>query len=369
MKRSSGLRSVPLLVAASIAFCSTSSHAGVTGVAGESQVRITQFHGTTAVQSDFSTEIVPSTKPEPPAIARGRLDRVLANNDVVAAGQGVAIMYAPNLSGSGNPNDIGIDVGAFTDGPDKNTSWVSTATVKQTRSLLVSPGELGLQFGTSSARIRNRILLSGIMIVSSEELTRDLTGVDVHFAFNLFRRQDGRDVAMPISGEIALVGGPGGSVTVQRRAGALNNIVIPVIDLNAAIPSSPLVKAILFDGAELFYEYDVTLNQPYELELSATATVKTVPGGVGALATFGTPSEGLASIFDRVKKDDSGQRLIAAINQRVDTTGLKYVNNPAPFPGLSSMCGSMGTLTIFLMFVGGCTSAARIRRRRRSRGG
>ncbi len=350
-------------------FCAAVAPAGVTGVSGESQVRVTQFHNGAVVQSDFSVEVVPLTKPEPPAIARGRLDRLLSTNEAIAAGQGVAIMYPPNLSGSGNPNDVGIDVGAFTDGVDKSTSWISTGTVKQTRSMLVSPGEIGQQPGTFAARVRNRLLLSGIMVISSENTSRDLTGVDVHFAFNLFRRQSGRETTTALAGEIALVGGPNGTVTVERRAGALGNIVIPVVDLNAAIPDLPLFKAIVFDGVDLPYEYDMSLNQPYELELAVTATVVTIPDGVGALATFGTPAEGLASIFERVKKDDSGQRLTAAINQRVDTTGITYVNNPVPFPGLTSMCGAVGAPLLSVMLVGGWVSAARGRRRTLSRGG
>ena len=92
--------------------------AGVIGVAGQATTQVTQFFGPVPVQSDFGLEIIPLTRAEPPLIVRARVDRLINPDEVVAAGQGVAILYAPNLTGIGNPSDIGIDVGAFTDDDD-----------------------------------------------------------------------------------------------------------------------------------------------------------------------------------------------------------------------------------------------------------
>lgn len=341
------------------------ARAAVNSISGEAQVKVTQFVGPNAVQTDFSIETVPQTRPEPPAVARARIDRLLSSNEVIAAGQGVAIMFPPNLSGVGNPSDVGLDIGAFTDGQDTSTRWESTATVRQTRSLTLSPSEAGAQFGFGDGRTRSRVLLSGAMLVTAENLGRDLSGVEISFTFSVVRRQAGRDDTTPLAGEIALVGGPNGTVEVGRRVGAFNNVVIPVIDLNAVVPDAPLTKAIVFAGTEFPYEYDFSLNQPFELELLVTATVRTIPGGVGGLATFGTPPEGLGSVLDRVKKNDSGQRMIAAVNERVDTTGEAYVNQPVPLPGFGGLCGSGSAGLLPLMVVGGaCAGRFRLRVRR-----
>lgn len=354
------------LVALTVMLSAHAALAVVNSVNGEAQVRVTQFLGASPVQTDFSIETIPQTRPDPPAIARGRIDRLISANEVIAAGQGVAIMFAPNLSGVGNPSDVGLDIGAFTDGQDTSTSWVSTATVRQTRSLTITPDEIGQQFGGGTGRTRSRVLLSGAMLMTSENMNRDLTGVDISFKFSVMRRQGGRDDTTPLVGEIALVGGPNGSVDVSRRTGAFNNVTIPVIDLNAVVPEAPLTKAIVFAATEFPYEYDFTLNQPFDLELVVTATVATIPGGVGGLATFGTPPEGLGSVLDRVKKNDSGQRMIAAVNEQVDTTGEAYVNQPVPFPGFGGLCGSGSVGLLPLMIVGG-TCAIRAGRRLRRR--
>lgn len=338
--------------------------AGVNSIAGTSEVRVSQYQNSQLVQTDFNFEGLPETKLEPPLVARGRLDRLLSPNEVIAAGQGVAIMYAPNLTGFGNPSDVGIDIGAFTDGADTTTSWITTATVSQRRNITLSPAEIGEQsLLATTGQVRSRVLLSGVMLITSESTSKDLTGLDVGLIFNVIRRQAGREDTVPAAGEIALVGGPNGAVTVQRRAGALNNVTIPVADLNAVVPDAPLVKAILFQGVEFPYEYDFNFNEPFELELKVTATIMTQPGGVGALATFGTPAEGLGAILDRVKQNDSGKKLIAAINERVDTTGEAYLNQPVGLPGFGNLCGTSGASLMPLLVIGCGIGAARRRQR------
>lgn len=326
--------------------------AGVTGVSGQATTQVTQFIGPVPVQSDFGLEIIPITKSEPPLVARSRVDRLINPDEVVAAGQGVAILHAPNLSGVGNPSDIGIDVGAFTDDADLLTNWVSSASVQAKRTLVLTAGEIGQQPGINSGRARSRVLLSGIMMLTSSNPNRDMSNAEVSLAINLIRSQQGRQPQTVVAGEVALVGGPNGQITVQRRTGVMANIVLPVVDFGQAVPNTPLVRAILFTGVEFPFEYDITLNTPFNLDLSVTATVRTTPAGVGGLAVFGTPQEGLTEIFNRIKKDDSGAKLADAIAARVDTTGQFYVNNPSPIASLLPSCGTVNAGAASMMCVG-----------------
>jgi len=366
MLHRNSLRATLLIFAAVAGTASVPAHAGVTGVAGQATTQVTQFLGPVPVQSDFGLEIIPLTKSEPPLLARARVDRLINPEEVSAAGQGLAVLFAPNLSGIGNPSDIGIDVGAFTDDTDLLTNWVSSASVQSKRTLVLTPGEIGQQPGIGSGRARSRVLLSGIMMLTSSNPARDMSNAEVALALNLIRTQDGRAPQTVLAGEVALVGGPNGAITVERRTGVFANIVLPVIDFGQAVPDTPLVRAILFTGVDLPFEYDMTLNQPFNLDLSVTASVKTTPAGVGGLAVFGTPQEGLTAIFNRIKKDDRGAKLAEAIAARVDTTGQLYVQNPNPFALLLPSCGAM-TAVPLAMTCAGFAALVGVRRRSRCR--
>lgn len=352
MLRRKSIWAACLLFATATGSIPTVSTAGVVGVGGQATTQVTQFFGAVPVQSDVGLEVIPLTRSEPPLIVRARVDRLINPNEVLAAGQGLALLYAPNLTGTGNPSDIGIDIGAFTDDLDLMTHWVSTATVQSKRTLNLTAAEVGQQPGINTGRARSRVLLSGIMMLTATNPSRDMSAAEVTLAINLIRTQQGRAPLTAITGEVALVGGPNGQITVQRRTGVFANITLPVVDFGVEVPDTPLVRAIIFSGVEFPFEYDMTLNQPFDLDLSVTATVRTTPAGVGGLAVFGTPEEGLTEIFNRVKNDDRGFKLAQAIAARVDTTGQAYVNAPNPLALLLPSCGTASAVSLTMLCVG-----------------
>lgn len=340
-------------IAALVAFSfSPFVQAEVLSVSGEAQVRTTQFLGLLPLQTDFGQEIVPTTKPQLPAVGRARLDRLFSSAEVTSSAQGVAIVYEPNVSGQGNPSDVGIDIGAFTDQADTTTSWIAMTTARAKRTLRFSAAEVGVTPGITEGRARGRLLLSGVIILASENPTADLSGAEVSFVFQLDRVQSGRPKLTPVSGEIALVGGPNGTTSVERRNGVLAGVSLPVFDLNAAIPEVALVKAVSFPGIEFQYEYDMTVDSPFDLELIVSAKVINKPGGIGGLAVFGTPQESLSAIFSRVKQDDSGERLAAAINKEVDTTGQAYLATHNAAANFIPACGAAGASAVPMMALG-----------------
>jgi len=106
----------------------------------------------------------------------------------------------------------------------------------------------------------------------------------------------------------------------------------------------PLVRAALLAGVELPYEYEAVAGEAFDLEMVVETLLQTIPGGTGAAATFGTPQEGLPSLFQRVKGSDLGQRLADAIAERVDTTGAAYLSAGGDSASVASfpLCGIMG---------------------------
>lgn len=340
------------------------SFAQLISVTGSAETKVTQYTGADAVQTDFGQEIVPTTKATPPATGRARLDRFSHLGNITAAGQGVAVMYAPNTTGVGLPSDIGMEIGSFSDNTDTQTGWVVNGTVRQTRTLQVAASDAGGPIPTTNnVRARSRLVLSGAMLLFSEDKLRDLTGNAIRFRFHIDRRQAGQDPLRALDGSVALVGGPGGTVNVVERTGALDTISLQVIDLRDQIPELPLVQAILFQGASFDYEYDVTPGEPFELELIANADVQTIPGGIGGQAVFGIPQEGLGAIFERVKQDDLGWQLAQLISQFVDTTGAAYVNQPPAIPNFFAICAPGTPLTMGVV-AASLLAGVKVRRRR-----
>jgi hypothetical protein len=341
----------------------------VTNVSGTATATVVQYRGVVEVQRDFSQESVPGTNATPPATGRARLDHLLDDGTITAAGQVVALLDQPNMTGLGNPNDAGLDLGAFSD--DSATSWYVEGAVTETRTLVLKAGDLGgdLRFG-NRGRVRSHIVLSGAMLVLAASATQDLSEVEVRLRIQVTQRTSSDQLTEVLGGTIALVGGPDGSIEVVRGPGAFAGVSPQVVDLAEVIPELPLVRAVVFTGLQLPYEYEAVAGEPFDLELSTETLIQTTPGGTGAAATFGTPQEGLASVLQRVKQSDMGQRLTAALAEKVDTTGAAYAETDGS--GNSALADSFPVCGMMSMEIGlvapvlaGCwLSRVRARRRR-----
>lgn len=354
-------RAVWVVAALALFLVARPGRSDVTEVRGTATARVVQFMNGVSVQTDFGQEIVPVTKAAPPAVARARLEQLNELEEATAVGQGVTVMTEPNLSIFGNPNDVGMSIGGFSD--DETTSWTVDGGVTTTRTIVLSLGDVGGQVGLgNTGQAESRLVLSGFLILFSQDATADLTGNQVDFSFSVSRRQAGRADTTALTGNITMVGGPNGQIGFPVRSGVLNEIDIPVADFPLG-DEFPLVRAVIFQGVQFPFGYDMTVGEPFDLELNVAAKVTTTPGGVGAWALFGLPQDEIASIVDKVKKDDRGQRLTRMLAEHVDTTGAAYVNRP-PASFLPA-CGVMGFELAGMSVVGGVLAARRGYRRRR----
>jgi hypothetical protein len=367
MRRGVGVSlSVYMLVGLAL---TSAARSETTFVAGSARTTVLQFAGPFPIQTDINQELIPLTKPQPPLTATSRLDRLATDGTTSAAGQALATLFAPNLTGQGNPSDAGLDIGAFSD--DDITGWFVESQVSETRSIKLSPAEIGETQGPLGAvgRVRSRVLLSGVMLVASEKQGQDLTGVEASINFSVVQRIGNRAAQTVLAGEVALTGGPDSSVAVNRATGALAGVFLPILNFSDQVPEIPFVQAILFTGIDLPYEYEAVPNDAFQLELIVRGQVKTRPGGTAAAATFGVPQDGLGAVFERVKKDDRGRSIANLIAQRVDTTGQQYLTDGPQglgLPNLSTLCGTVGIESAALL-IPAClvvTSASARRRRR-----
>lgn len=339
----------------------------VTDITGSSSATVIEFLGLIPVQTDFGQVIVPLTLPVPPAVSRARLDRVDDQGATTAGGQAVAVFDLPDIGGGGPPNDVGLDLAAFSE--DESTGWLVLATANETRKIVLGLNEVssGPVLGAAQ-RTRGRVILSGVLVITASNVTKDLSGVEAHIQISVNKLSFGQFPTTLLQGEVTLAGGPNGSVTIVRATGAFEGLFLPVVDFSGTVPDLPLARAVLFVGLELPYEYDVDVGQPFELDLAVSSRLLSTPGGTGAAAVFGLPQEGLGSILQRIKKDDRGQQLANVIAQQVDTTGAAYANGGGTtglsLTNLFPLCGTIGSGSVGMMLMS-CFVVAAMNRRRR----
>lgn len=336
-------------------------HGEVVGVTGASSATVIQFEGILPVQNDFAQSIVPLTTPEPPAVARARLERLRGDSETTAVGQVVTIFELPTLNGLGNPSDLGFNVGAFAD--DDVTGWFAQGDANEVRTVVFGVDEVGgnVLFG-STAEAVSRVFLSGVLVVGAFDPTKDLSGVESSFQFEVIQRRPDQQPTTLLDGEISLTGGPEGSAAIDQATGAFSGVFLPVLEEFDDLGNLPVVRMVTFNGLQLPYEYDFIVGQEFELELRASSRVRTSPGGVFAFAIFGLPPEELESIFARSKTSDRGRQLETMITQHVDTTGQSYVGVQPPF--FLSLCGAMSIEIVGSLFIGCFLISIRRRRTR-----
>jgi hypothetical protein len=343
-------------------------------IVGSATTTIVQSQGGSEVQRDSSQEIVPETTPFPPAVARAQLDHLQSDGLVTAAGQAVAILYAPNLSGLGPPNDVGFDLAAFSD--DTVTSWNITGVVSEKRTIILRPAELGA--GTLAGDLvtaRSQVVLSGVMLITSLGTNNDLSGAEVHLRIRIDLLTADQHSLTVLDGEVVLSGGPDGAAAISQASGAFAGVPLRVDDF-LDFPGDPaVVRAIffgdLFGPLHLPYEYEVVAGQPFDLALSVECRLQVAPDKIGASAVFGLPQDGLASVFGRVKREDVGHQIAAVVSEHVDTTGQAYQRETRPspwlFPFVFPLCGAAGLEMSGLMVLGGWLVLGPRRSRRRPR--
>ncbi len=342
-----------------------SAHAEILDISGTATATIIQYNGFLEVQRDFSQEAVPLTRTAPPAVARARLDRLQQDGGITAAGQAVAVLDAPNLFGLGSPNDVGLDLGAFSD--DSFTSWFVEGAVTERRNINISPGEISGDYVPGErTTASSKVVLSGVMVITSLDRNQDLTGAEVSLLVRVTQREEDEDPLIVLEGAVDLEGGPGGSIEVGSATGVFEGNTPLIVDFSDLPVNLPLARAILFTGLVLPYEYEFMADHPFDLELQVESQILVPPNGTGAAAVFGLPQDGFAAVFSRVKEDDRGRQLADEIARHVDTTGAAYVGAPvAPLlPPLFPLCGGLGVEAFgFALVAGFCLMAVRIGRR------
>lgn len=340
---------------------SRASRAAIINITGSSSASVTLFEYGSPIQDDFEQAIVPQTVALPPALSRARLEHVLQDGHIDAAGQVVALFDQPDFFGAGSPNDVGLDLGAFSD--VESLTWDVSGSVQETRTLVFGPGEIGgdLFFG-GLTQLDSTLFLSGILLVTSIDPSSDLTGVEARLSLKLAQHLPGQPSVLLVEGEVILSGGPNGTASISLATGVFANVPLVVSDFSLTLDNLPVAWALPFPGLEFPYQYDFVENEPFDLDLTVTCQVHTHAGGSGASAVFGLPPAALGAVLAKVKEDDRGLQLMDAITQHVDTTGVSYIGTGGsafPFSIFFPACGFLGIESAGFLFLFVCLGGSR----------
>jgi len=360
----SRIRHTTILALVVAVFAANQTHAAILSITGNASARVVLYGNGVPTESDFSENSVPGTVPTPPAVATARVDFFDENGDLSAGGTALSLFENPNLSGFGNPNDVGFDLSCFTD--DDQATWLVQGSASETRLIVLdAPANTGGVPTGGMATATSNIVISGVLVITSLNPDLDLTGVEATFNISVIQRTSDDETVEVAAGSLVMGGGPGGTVSIREATGVLAPIAPPVIDFSGLVVSLPVVNAVIFAGTQIPYSYQFVPGEEFELELNVSSQVRNIPGGTGAAATFGLPQDGFGDLLASVKEDDRGHELEAIIAEQVDTTGAAYVNNGPGLPFLFPFCGAMGIeAAIGLLAVSGGLVVRRRHRRR-----
>jgi len=344
--------------------------AEVTRIVGSAKAMVVQFDGSNPLQTDFNQVSVPDTRTEPPALARARLDRHSDTGQLTASAEAACVFVPPNVTNFGPPNDVGLDLGAFS--ADATTQWYVEGAASEHRTVIFNQRDTGGQaFFGFPYRAHSRLMITGALVIAAEKPDADLSGVRVNFSFSLMLRAPSGSTTTPLSGSVSFVGGPNGATQTKDVSGNLAGVFLPVFSFVNEVSDIRNIRALVFPAVNLPYEYQVRIGQEYELELQVRAELYTKGEGVAAAAVFGLPQDALPAVMGRVKLDDSGAEIADLIAGEVDTTGQSYVGGSAEVPLRLSqalpLCGVLGMEAAGLL-IGGCWLAQRGRSRGRPSG-
>lgn len=342
----------------------------VVDVSGRATSEVVQLQGTNEVQTDRSEMFLPGTTTQP-VVADARLEHQGLGGGTDAAALCVSVLSDPRVSQAVPPNDVGIDVGAFSLDPDVH--FRAFGEVLSNRQVRFTSQELSLVNATL-VRARSLVYVAGALVIVADDEMKDLTGVELEIRMHLEQARGTSAPASLVDGSLLVRGGPDGAIDLIGD-GVIDPSRLLVINVLSTVPDLEqlgihLATAIVFPAVSFGYEYNTTVGETFGLAFKFSVRVQNLTDRVGAAGVFGLPQVALDNVMTKVRHDDAGAKLQAGVSQLVDTAGS------TPHPGgttitvLPALCGMLGFESWALMApaaLGGFVWRRRVRGARRVR--
>lgn len=348
-------------------------HAEVLDVRGSISAEAAEFVDGEPGSTDRAFEALPQTLAEFPLEAIAGLGDFSGEQQSTFGALGVSSLSDPFSTDNRNPAELGLEAEAYS--TDAAISYEVSADAVETRTVRFSAEELDTN--QPSRTVRGTVFLRGAAIIWSQEQGRDLTGMSVKFDFKIIKDTgtNGGEVLLE-TGFVAT--GSNGSQVVIRDAELLSlevgspNVLVRLFgeeseDEAAALSSIGRVQLVLLPPQEVSYEYEVVVDEEFDLRAETAVRVTNLPGGTGAGVTVGRPFRSLAlavsPFLNDVTADDIQQVINDVINGAVnggnggngndnsgngnsngngnDNGGPDDPSNPMP-PSVIPFCGLLG---------------------------
>jgi len=293
------------------------------------------------VSSDSALEQFPGTATTLPMEARSSLTGLQQDTTgierVDGAGLARALFNDPRLSDSPVPEDFGIDLSVFSNGPEVRYGGHATST--ETREIRIGARELLRAPGTV-VEILSQFYLDGAVVVWASSSQADLTGLEAQVSVQVVQERPQMEPAevTVLEAVVRVVGGTNGQIEVQTNGaiGPDNLVSLDLADILPELdrPEIQRLQVVVFPNMVLSYRYPAVVDRTFHLRAVLDVQAVSVPGGSGVGVVFGVPFQALGEVVGTVIDETSGQTFQESVDAAVTTAPPP----PEPLTGRPSLC-------------------------------
>jgi hypothetical protein len=336
--------------------------------------RTQEFIAGEPVSSDNATPVPVDdpTSRDFPVQVTSHLERPTVTGELVAAAQGFADVNEPDLAADANPEELGLEADAFSIDPE--IAYQVTASAVETRTILLTPGELGSGPGVER-EVESRVFLSGAILVWSLEEGRDLTGLSAEVRFTIDQIRDGdADGVNVFSASMGVRGLPDGEVEAVSEGVATFEFGGPETILNPDEPDPQLEEylgilgsthVMLIPDQEIAYTYQAEAGEEFDLRATFEVELVNLPDGTGVSAVFGREFEALADMINEAIPEVDGGAVEAGVNLAQASATVPPATGGRSSRSSGTLCGALGFEALgMLLFAAAVPLTARRRRAR-----
>ncbi len=320
----------------------------VTTIDGTVTARIQEFSGSEPLNSDEAFKDFLDTTQTLPLVAEATLARHDESASSVpesggAAGTAMAILSDPRLAVDPNPEELAIDICAFT--TLSSVSHQGSAEVTETRSVVFTSSDIGAEAGAPLI-VQSEFFLDGIVVIWAKE-AHSIGATQASMSLSVAQTRAGdASPAEVLSATLNLAAASEGNPALTVE-GALTAENVSVIDLTGQVAGFEAVYVVVLPDLAIPYTYGSAVEEPFTLQAVLDGAMTNQPG-TGAAVILGSTLTELGNVVSQAGSPE----MALALKQALLTA---MSSGPAPAKPLVS--SGEGTLVTVNRPVGGLLGA------------
>jgi len=323
--------------------------AEITSIAGAVGIEVTEYYDGVSRDVERVSDSYPDTATVLPIQVAAFLFNSEASGGVLGeeAGASVGAQFAdPRTVTSPNPEEFAINLALHS--ISEQISYQAQATASETRGVRYSAAELGLLLAhNQAATVTGRLFLDGAFTIFAASAETDLSDSYVRLRLTVVKRVAERDDETVFTGELELNVAADGAAAVSA-AGAFPTNHLVLTDLSLTSVHFDVFHVLVLPNLTIDYTFRTVPNEDFTLEATLEVSTANVPGGAGAAAVLGTPTDSLTQVIDLTLDRRSSSDFVSKLNsERANPTGKAAFTEHDLSPLLPA-CGLLG----FEMLVG-----------------